>query len=62
MPNDDAFALRRETLLHARAGGGLIVSLRWRIILRLEATNTVLFDADSYANAQSYVAGLGSYF
>ena len=62
MPNDDAFALRRETLLHARAGGGLIVSLRWRISLRLEATNTVLFDADSYANAQSYVAGLGSYF
>jgi hypothetical protein len=62
MPNDDAFALERETLLHARAGGGLIVSLRWRIIMRLEATNTVLFDADSYDNAQSYVAGLGSYF
>jgi hypothetical protein len=38
------------------------VSLRWRIILRLEATHTVLFDADSYDNVQSYVAGLGSYF
>lgn len=62
MPNDDAFALERETLFHARAGGGLLVSLRWRIILRLEAMNTVLFDADSYDNAQSYVGGLGSYF
>lgn len=62
LPNDDAFALRERSLLHARAGGGLLVSLRWRIILRLEATNTVLFDADSYDNAQSYVGGLGSYF
>jgi hypothetical protein len=62
LPNDDAFALQERSLFHARAGGGLLVSLRWRIILRLEATNTVLFDAASYDNAQSYVAGLGSYF
>jgi hypothetical protein len=62
LPNDDAFALEERTRFHARAGGGLLVSLRWRIILRLEAMNTVLFDAASYANAQSYVAGLGSYF
>lgn len=62
LPNDDQFALSERSLLHARAGGGLLVSLRWRIILRLEATNTVLFDADSYDNTQSYVAGLGSYF
>jgi hypothetical protein len=62
LPNQDAFALRRQTSLHARAGGGLLVSLRLRIILRLEATNTVLFDAGSYRNAQSYVGGLGSYF
>jgi len=62
LPNDDQFALRERTLFHARAGGGLLVSLRWRIILRLEATNTVLFDADFYDNLQSYVAGLGSYF
>jgi hypothetical protein len=62
LPNEDAFALERRTLLHARAGGGLLISLRWRIILRLEATNTALFDADSYRNVQSYTAGLGSYF
>jgi len=62
LPNDDAFALEERTRAHARAGGGLLVSLRWRIILRLEVMHTVLFDADSYAGAQSYVAGLGSYF
>lgn len=62
LPNDDAFALRDRSLFHARAGGGLLVSLRWRIILRLEAMNTVLFDAAAYDDAQSYVAGLGSYF
>jgi hypothetical protein len=62
LPNDDQFALSERSLAHARAGGGLLVSLRWRIILRLEATHTVLFDADSYDNVQSYVAGLGSYF
>lgn len=62
LPNDDAFALSERTSMHARAGGGMLVSLRWRIILRLEATNTVIFDADSYENVQSYVGGLGSYF
>lgn len=62
LPNEDAFALRRQTLLHVRAGGGLLVSLRFRITLRLEAHNVVAFDADAYDNAQSYLAGLGSYF
>ena len=61
-PNDDAFALSETTSMHARAGGGLLVSLRWRIILRLEAHNTVIFDAEAHDNAQSYVGGLGSYF
>jgi hypothetical protein len=36
--------------------------LRWRITLRLEATNTVLFNASAYRDAQSFVGGLGSYF
>jgi SH3 domain-containing protein len=62
LPNDDAFALEQRTSFHARAGGGLLLSLRWRIILRLEAMHTVLFDAESYASAQSFVGGLGSYF
>jgi hypothetical protein len=62
LPNDDAFALRRETVFHARAGGGFLLSLRWRLILRVEADHTILFTAASYRAAQSYVGGLGSYF
>lgn len=62
LPNDDAFALEEKTLAQARVGGGLLVSLRWRIILRLEAAHSVVFDADTYETAQSYTAGLGSYF
>ncbi len=62
LPNDDAFALRRETVFHARAGGGFLLSLRWRLILRVEVNHTILFTASSYRDAQSYVGGLGSYF
>lgn len=62
MPNEDAFALREETLAQARAGGGLLISLRWRIIMRLEASHNIVFDADSYESAQTYMGGLGSYF
>jgi hypothetical protein len=47
---------------HARAGGGVLVSLRYRILLRVQATNFVLYAEDGYRNVQSYVGGLGSYF
>ena len=47
---------------HARAGGGLLISLRFRILFRLEASNIVLFTEDDYDNVQSYIGGLGSYF
>jgi hypothetical protein len=47
---------------HARVGGGLLVSLRFRLLFRLEASNFVLFTEDRYRNVQSYVGGLGSYF
>jgi hypothetical protein len=58
----DEFVKSARTTLHARAGGGLLVSLRWRILLRLEATNMLLFTADSYENVQTYLGGLGTYF
>jgi hypothetical protein len=47
---------------HARAGGGILLSLRFRVSLRLEAANMVLFEEDDYQNVQSYAAGLGTYF
>jgi uncharacterized protein YgiM (DUF1202 family) len=47
---------------HARVGGGFLVSLRFRLLLRLEFSNFALFAEDRYENVQSYVGGLGSYF
>jgi hypothetical protein len=61
-PNSDSFVLRREDLYVGRAGGGLLVALRWRILLRLEATNLSVFTADSFRNAQTYAGGLGVFF
>jgi hypothetical protein len=61
-PNSDQFVLRKETVWAARAGGGLLLALRWRILVRLEATNLSLFTEDSYRNAQVFDGGLGVYF
>jgi hypothetical protein len=47
---------------HLRAGGGLLVSLRLRILFRFEASNFVVFTEDSYENLQCYIGGLGTYF
>lgn len=55
--------VREDTkAFHVRSGGGLLISLRWRVLLRLEATHLVRFAEDSYDNEQSYTAGLGTYF
>src|SRR4029079_3215639 len=51
-PSADSFVLRREDLLVARAGGGILFALRNRILVRLEASNFSLFEADTYRNAQ----------
>jgi hypothetical protein len=61
-PNPDSFVLRREDLYVARAGGGVLLALRNRILVRLEVTDLSLFAADTYKNAQTYAGGLGVYF
>jgi hypothetical protein len=61
-PNSDSFVLKRQDLLLARAGGGLLFALRNRILVRLEVTNLTLFDSASYQNAQTYSGGFGVYF
>lgn len=58
----DEFVQKERKWFHARAGGGVLISLRFRVSLRLEASNMVLFQEDDYQNVQSYVAGLGTYF
>lgn len=62
-PAQDSFAvLQREDLYLARAGGGLLLALRNRILVRVEVTNLSLFNAQTYENAQTYSGGLGVYF
>lgn len=61
-PSSDSFVLRRQDVMLARAGGGLLFALRSRILVRLEVSNFSLFEADSYKNAQTYAGGLGVYF
>jgi hypothetical protein len=61
-PNADSFVLRREDLWMARAGGGILMALRGRILVRLEVTNMALFDSESLKNAQTYAGGFGVYF
>jgi hypothetical protein len=61
-PNEGTFVLRRENLYAARAGGGILMALRGRILVRLEATNLSLFGADTFKNAQTYSGGFGVYF
>lgn len=58
----DEFVQDAHAWFHARAGGGLLVSLRWRILLRLEVSNIVLFNEDEYQAVQSYTGGIGTYF
>ncbi len=60
-PRDDVVR-ESQKAFHARAGGGLYISLRFRVLVRLEATNLVRFTEDSYENEQSYTGGLGTYF
>ena len=61
-PNGTSFVLKREDLYLGRAGGGILMALRNRILVRIEVTNLSLFTADSYKNAQTYSGGLGVYF
>lgn len=58
----DEFVRPTRKWFHARAGGGLLVSLRFRVSVRLEAANLVLFQEDDYQNVQLFSAGLGTYF
>jgi hypothetical protein len=61
-PNADSFVLKREDLYVARASAGILMALRGRILVRLEASNLALFDSEDLKNAQTYAGGFGVYF
>jgi SH3 domain-containing protein len=68
IPNSDSFVLTQRNYYVARAGGGLLLALRGRILIRLEVTNLSIFVAGGfstpqpYQNAQTYAGGFGVYF
>src|SRR4029079_15497607 len=61
-PNADSFVLKKQDLYVARAGGGILLALRGRILVRLEVTDMTLFDSEGAKNAQTYSGGFGVYF
>jgi len=61
-PNSDSFVLQRGDYYLGRAGGGLLLAFRTRILVRLEATNLTIFNAQTFKNAQTFAGGLGVYF
>ena len=52
----------RETLMALGAGGGLEITLKIQITVRLDARNWTLFDQNSSDNGQEYSAGLAIFF
>jgi hypothetical protein len=61
-PSADSFVLKRQDLYLVRAGGGFLLALRGRILVRTEVTNLTLFLADTWKSAQTYSMGFGVYF
>jgi hypothetical protein len=62
IPNSDSFVLQPAQYYLARAGGGLLLAFRTRIMVRVEVTNLTIFNAQTYMNAQTFAGGLGVYF
>jgi hypothetical protein len=62
LPTTDSFIKQEQDYFVARAGGGLLLALRGRILMRFEVTNLTIFTADSYKNAQTFAGGFGVYF
>ncbi len=61
-PKADNFVDAEETLMALSAGGGLEITLKKQITIRLDARNWTLFDENKAANAQEYSGGLAIFF
>jgi uncharacterized protein YraI len=61
-PKVDNFADDEELLMALSAGGGLELTLKKQITLRLDFRNWTLFDQNQSSNAQEYTSGLAIFF
>lgn len=61
-PKADNFVDPEETLMALGAGGGLEITFKKQITLRLDARNWSLFDENKASNGQEYSGGLAIFF
>ena len=61
-PKADNFVDDKATLMALAAGGGLEITFKKQITLRIDARNWTLFDQNSSHNGQEYSAGLAIFF
>jgi len=61
-PKADNFVDVEQTLMALGAGGGLEITFKKQITLRLDARNWSLFDENQSSNGQEYSAGLAIFF
>lgn len=61
-PKVDNFVDKNETLMALGAGGGLEITFKKQITLRLDARNWSLFNQNHASNGQEYSGGLAIFF
>ena len=61
-PKVDNFVDKQETLMALSAGGGLEITFKKQITLRLDARNWSLFNENHASNGQEYSGGLAIFF
>jgi hypothetical protein len=61
-PKADNFIDEKETLMALGAGGGLEITFKKQITLRLDARNWSLFDENEASNGQEFSGGLAIFF
>ena len=61
-PKADNFVDPKETLMALSAGGGLEITFKKQITLRLDARNWTMFDENKANNGQEYSGGLAIFF
>ncbi len=62
VPKADNFVDMEETLMTLGAGGGLEITFKKQITLRLDARNWTVFDQNVSSNGQEYTGGLAIFF
>jgi hypothetical protein len=61
-PKADSFIQKATTLLALEVGGGIEVTFKKQITVRVDVRNWTLFDPDQASNGQEYSGGLAIFF